>query len=107
MQRTGPDLIIDIAFKNIESGGKYKEDKESRLDLLVATNAGEVINVEMQFTNKYNMVKRSLYYWAEVYGTPLMKGMDYQELSPVIAINIINYDLFDQTAGKKENVQSC
>ena len=97
LQRTLSDQIIDISFKNVEASGEYKEDKASRLDLLVITNAGEWINIEMQFTNKYDMVKRSLYYWSEVYGTPIMKGMNYKELSPVIAINIINFDLFDRT----------
>ena len=97
LQRTLSDQIIDISFKNVEASGEYKEDKASRLDLLVITNAGEWINIEMQFTNKYDMVKRSLYYYRNVANTPIMKGMNYKELSPVIAINIINFDLFDRT----------
>lgn len=50
LQRNGQNQIKDIFFLNTESGGKYADDKQSRLDLLVNTNAGEQINVEIQFT---------------------------------------------------------
>ncbi len=57
LQKTGRNQIKDISFLNIESGGEHAEDKQSRPDLLVITNAGERINVEIQFTNQYDMVK--------------------------------------------------
>ena len=75
LQRTGRDKIVDISFENIEAGGEYEDDKQSRLDLLVITKSSVWINIEMQFTNKYDMVKRSIYYWAGVYRTPLDEGM--------------------------------
>ncbi|GAB3055598.1 Rpn family recombination-promoting nuclease/putative transposase [Virgibacillus ainsalahensis] len=61
LQRTGHDRITDITFSNTEAGGAYANDKQSRLDLLVVTNAGEWINVEIQFTNQYDMINRSIY----------------------------------------------
>ncbi|WP_245183550.1 Rpn family recombination-promoting nuclease/putative transposase [Lentibacillus salicampi] len=94
LQKTGRDQIKDISFTNTESGGERKEDKQSRLDLLVMTNAGEQINVEMQFTNEYDMIKRSIYYWAGIYRGPFKQKMTYSELRPVIAINILNFNLF-------------
>ncbi|RKQ34767.1 Rpn family recombination-promoting nuclease/putative transposase [Oceanobacillus halophilus] len=97
LQRTGRDRIKDISFQNVESGGEYADDKQSRLDLLVVTNADEWINVEIQFTNQYDMVKRSIYYWSGVYRQPLQKSMSYKELRPVIAINILNFNLFQET----------
>ncbi|MFD1360927.1 Rpn family recombination-promoting nuclease/putative transposase [Lentibacillus salinarum] len=97
LQRTGRNQIKEISFTNTESGGEHAEDKQSRLDLLVTTNADEQINVEMQFTNQYNMIKRSIYYWAGVYRGPFKKKMTYSELRPVIAINILNFNLFPQT----------
>ncbi|WP_124071858.1 PD-(D/E)XK nuclease family transposase [Filibacter tadaridae] len=39
LQRTGRDRIKDISFSNTEAGGEHKNDKQSRLDLLVVTNA--------------------------------------------------------------------
>lgn len=97
LQRTNRKQIRDITFLNIEAGGEYVDDKQSRLDLLVVTDDGERINVEIQFTNKYNMIKRSLYYWSGIYRSPLKKRMSYEELSTVISINILNFSLFDQT----------
>lgn len=97
LQRTGSDRIVDISFSNIEAGGEYEEDKQSRLDLLVVTNASEWINIEIQFNNKYDMVKRSIYYWAGVYRDSFGKNMSYKELPSVIAINILNFDIFSET----------
>jgi predicted transposase/invertase (TIGR01784 family) len=97
LQRSGRESIKDISFKSTEAGGEYDEDKRSRLDLLAVTNDNEWINIEIQFTNKYDMIKRSLYYWAGVFRTPMKKGMGYKQLNPVIAINILNFDLFKQT----------
>lgn len=97
LQRTGRGRIRDITFANTESSGEYVDDKESRFDLLVRTDDNELINVEIQFTNNNDMVKRSIFYWARVYRNLLKKGMAYKNLQPVIAINILNFDLFDQT----------
>jgi predicted transposase/invertase (TIGR01784 family) len=97
LQRTGRNRIKDISFTNTESNSEYVDDKQSRLDLLVVTDADEWINVEIQFTNQYDMVKRSIYYWSGTYRHPLQKGMSYKELPTVIAINIMNFNLFDQT----------
>ncbi|MHA6250905.1 Rpn family recombination-promoting nuclease/putative transposase [Oceanobacillus sp. CAU 1775] len=97
LQKTGREPIKDISFLNIESGGEFSNDKQSRLDLLVTTDNQEKINVEIQFTNKYDMVNRSLYYWSGIFRSNLQKSMAYSELQTVISINILNFNLFDQT----------
>ena len=97
LQRTGRERIKDISFNNTEAGGEYANDKQSRLDLLVVTDVDEWINIEIQFSNQYDMVKRSIYYWSGIYRTPMEKKMNYKELNPVIAINILNFDLFSET----------
>jgi predicted transposase/invertase (TIGR01784 family) len=97
LQKTGRNRITDISFANTETGGEYETDKQSRLDLLVVTETDERINVEIQFSDPYEMIERSIYYWSRVYANPLEVGMEYRELHPVIAINILNFDLFTQT----------
>ncbi|KEF39465.1 conserved hypothetical protein, putative transposase or invertase [Schinkia azotoformans MEV2011] len=97
LNRSGRESIKDITFNNTEIGGEYQEDKQSRLDILATTNDDELINIEIQFTNKYDMIKRSIFYWSGVYRAPLQKRMAYKQLRPVIAINILNFNLFDQT----------
>lgn len=57
----------------------------------------DVITIEIQFANQYDMVKRSVYYWAGVYRGPMKTGMGYKELNPVIAINLLNFGIFPQT----------
>lgn len=66
LQKTGRKPIKDISFINTEAGGEYVDDKQSRLDFLVVTTEGERINVEVQFTNQYDMIKRSIYYWSGI-----------------------------------------
>lgn len=97
LQRTNRGTIKNITFENIEVGGTHKEAKQARLDILAVTDHNDRINIEIQFTNKYDMVKRSIYYWSEVYLSPFEKGMTYKNLHPVIAINIMNFNLFDET----------
>ncbi|MEN1967341.1 Rpn family recombination-promoting nuclease/putative transposase [Lentibacillus sp. N15] len=97
LQQTGRKPIKDISFSNIEIGGEYEGDKKSRLDLLVTTDDDEKINVEVQFTNEHDMIKRTLFYWSRVYTINQQKSMDYKELHPVITINILNFDLFPRT----------
>lgn len=97
LQKTGRDPIKDITFTNIEAGGEYVDDKQSRLDVLVVTTTGEKINVEIQFTDRYNIMKRSIYYWSGVYRSQLRSGMGYEELSDVISINLLNFNVFNQT----------
>lgn len=97
LQKTGRKPIKDISFINIEAGGEYVSDKQSRLDLLVVTTTGERINVEIQFTDQYNMIKRSIYYWSGIYRSQLKTGMGYKELKSVISINVMNFNMIEQT----------
>lgn len=97
LQRTGRQAIREITFANQEVGGEYQGDKQSRLDILVKTQDDELINVEIQLTNQYDMVKRTLFYWSRIYNLQLEKGIGYNKLLPTITINICNFDLFNQT----------
>lgn len=97
LQRTGWSRIKDITFINTEAGGEYVDDKQSRLDILVRTETNEQINVEIQFTNNFDMIKRAIYYWSGAYRQPMLTRMTYSELNPVISINILNFNLFNQT----------
>lgn len=88
MQKTGRDPIKEVLFLNQEIGGEYEEDKQSCLDIVVKTQKGEFINIKMQLANKYNMFKRTLYYWAKLYEGQMKKGDGYESLLPTITINI-------------------
>ncbi len=71
------------------------EEKTSILDVKAKTATGELINIEIQLSNKYNMDKRSLFYWSRLYSGQLAVGHDYKELKKTITINIINFNYID------------
>jgi len=85
------DLIKAVEIKNTDINKDYIEDKFSRLDVKATTNNNEVINIEIQLKNEYNMIKRSLYYWSKLYSEQLNEGADYSLLKRTICINILNF----------------
>ncbi|GAA0319598.1 hypothetical protein GCM10008931_08790 [Oceanobacillus oncorhynchi subsp. oncorhynchi] len=97
LAKSGRSPIQQFYFQNIEIGGEYEEDKKSRLDLLIRTGNKEWVNIEIQINNEYNMIKRSLYYWSRLFSEQLKEGQSYKELYPVISINIMHFNLLDET----------
>ena len=61
------------------------------------TIEGTQVNIEIQLNNKYDMEKRSLFYWAEMYTRQMQEGMAYKELSKTVTINILDFDYLKQT----------
>ena len=60
------DLITSVEIKNTDINKNYIEDKFSRLDVKAKTSNDEIINIEIQLKNEYNMIKRSLDYWSKL-----------------------------------------
>ena len=87
--------LTDITFIDREFDPQFEEDKLSQLDIYGIASDGSQINIEVQLMNLYNMQKRTLYYWARMYQT-LRKGEAYQQLSPSITINLLNFSLLPQ-----------
>ena len=85
------DLITEVERKNTDLNKGYIEDKFSRLDVKATTSNNEIINIEIQLKNEYNMIKRSLYYWSKLYSEQLNEGEDYSLLKRTICINILNF----------------
>ena len=85
------DLITSVEIKNTDINKNYIEDKFSRLDVKATTSNNEIINIEIQLKNEYNMIKRSLYYWSKLYSEQLNEGEDYSVLKRTICINILNF----------------
>ncbi|WP_310829712.1 Rpn family recombination-promoting nuclease/putative transposase [Paenibacillus pedocola] len=68
-------------------------DKLSIFDIWAKTVDGRLINIEMQLFNRYDMEKRTLYYWSKRYSSQLQTGGKYTELKKCITINILNYSV--------------
>ncbi|NGT46610.1 PD-(D/E)XK nuclease family transposase [Clostridium perfringens] len=87
--------IQDVKILNNDLDKEHNNDKFSRLDIKAKTNNGELINIEIQVKNEYNMIQRTLYYWSRIYTDQLSSTRDYSELSRTICINILNFKLLD------------
>lgn len=96
LQRTGRGSIKEVTFVKQETGGKYEDDKQSRLDIVVRTESNELVNIEVQVSNDHDMIKRTLFYWANLYTAELQTGQGYHRLVPTITINICNFTVFNQ-----------
>ncbi|MDI6813286.1 MAG: Rpn family recombination-promoting nuclease/putative transposase, partial [Desulfitobacteriaceae bacterium] len=53
-----------------------------------------LINIEVQIANRFDIDKRTLYYWARLYGSQLKSGQQFSELRRTVAINILAFDWF-------------
>ena len=83
--------ITDVEIKNTDIDKSYIEDKFSRLDVKAVTSKNEIINIEIQLKNEYNMIQRSLYYWSKLYEEQLDEGDRYDKLCRTVCINILDF----------------
>ena len=83
--------IVSVEIKNSDLEKEYIEDKFSRLDVKSLTSNKEIINIEIQLKNEYNMIQRSLYYWSKLYEEQLSEGDRYDKLSRTVCINILDF----------------
>ena len=59
-------------------------------------NDGTQVNIEVQVCKDPDMARRSLYYWAKMYGSELREGEPYDKLMPAISINLMDFNAFAQ-----------
>ena len=83
--------IVSVEIKNLDLEKEYIEDKFSRLDVKALTSNKEIINIEIQLKNEYNMIQRNLYYWSKLYEEQLSEGDRYDKLSRTVCINILDF----------------
>ena len=94
-------------FRSVEilTPFNYKEnneDKETIVDVKCITHSGTVVIIEIQLQGNSRFPERILYYWASNYSKLLKHGEKYDVLTPVISINLLNFNLDDAN-----NIHSC
>lgn len=72
---------------------KYPDEKLGILDLKTELEDKTICNIEIQLSNKGNIIDRILYYWIRAFSEQLKEGHDYQELHKTIAILIVDFEL--------------
>ena len=103
-------IMLDSGMKTFRSVEiltpfNYKEnyeDKETITDVKCITQNGSVVIIEIQLQGNSRFPERILYYWASNYSKLLKQGEKYDALTPVISINLLNFNLDDS-----ENIHSC
>ena len=82
---------------------KNYSDKETIVDVKCITKNGTIVIIEVQLSGNSRFPERILYYWSANYSKLLKKGEEYEDLTPVISINLLNFNLNK----KSINVHSC
>ena len=70
-----------------------KKEKGGRLDIEAKLNTG-IINIEMQVNNLKNIEKRTAYYASKIMAREVGIREKYEDIKPVIMVNILDYELF-------------
>ena len=94
-------------FRSVEilTPFNYKEnfeDKETIADVKCITQNGTVVIIEIQLQGNSRFPERILYYWASNYSKLLKHSEKYDALTPVISINLLDFNLDDY-----DNIHSC
>ena len=94
----GKKKLVDFEFKDRELDPDAPGGKGVLLDVRGTSSDGTLVNVEIQLSTLKSMGRRTLYYWALLYGRRLQAGEDYKNLNRTVVISILSYNLFDQTS---------
>ena len=88
--------LVDFEFKDRELDPAALGSKGVLLDVCGACSDGTLVNLEIQLSNLKSMDRRTLYYWALLYGRRLQEGEDYKSLNRTVVISILSYNLFKE-----------
>ena len=83
--------VTDVEVLNPALDPESLGDKAAMLDIKARTADGVLIDVEIQMVNHRDMEKRTLYYWAKLFGQQLERGDDYRELHRTVTINVLDF----------------
>jgi len=84
--------IADVEVINPEIAKDNIDDKGIVLDLLVMSDDGTAIDLEMQVRKLLGFRRRALYYLARSYSSQLARGQDYLTLRPAVLIAFLCYE---------------
>ncbi len=89
--------LTTIELLDREIDPQYLLDKAARLDILAKASSGALVNIEVQIANKYNIDKRTMFYWAGLYYGQLASGENFIYIRKTITINILGFNWFEGT----------
>ena len=93
------EALLKIHIEEIEVRSEVsllkldEKEKGGRLDIEAKLNTG-IINIEMQVNNLKNIEKRTAYYASKIMAREVGIREKYEDIKPVIMVNILDYELF-------------
>ena len=69
------------------------DDKMGVLDVIAEIDDKEYCNIEMQMSNKDDLIKRFLFYWAKTYARNVHNGEFYEKLKRTIVVIITDFEV--------------
>ena len=88
------EKIKDLEIVDPYNIPMLKGMKDTYVDVKAKLNDDSTVIIEMQVLNHEGFEKRILYNAAKNYGTQLVKGEDYNLINPVIALTIVDFEMF-------------
>ena len=98
--------IVALTLKNPYNVSDYAEGKLSILDIKAEDENGNLYDIEMQIKGTTFYGRRTLYYWAKIFGSQLdyqteeeiaakeKKGKSYTDLNKCIVISLMDFEFF-------------
>ena len=94
----GEETIVDLEIIDPYQSSRIKGLKDSFLDVRAKLNNQTTVIIEMQVLNVVGFEKRVLYNAAKFYATQLNIGSSYTLLNPVIALTIVDFEMFPMSS---------
>lgn len=95
------NALLKMNIKNIEIREEVnlerlsKEEKGGRLDLQAKLEDGTIVSIEMQMRDEGNFKERTTMYAGKVESRESKKGTNYEDISQIIMINILGFNLLE------------
>jgi predicted transposase/invertase (TIGR01784 family) len=93
----GLPAVAEVEIRNPFNLADSYDAKTSVVDVRARDVNGTVYTVEVQALPEAAFRERALYYWAQAYAGQLGKGDEYEQLCPVVGVNIVDFTIFPET----------
>jgi predicted transposase/invertase (TIGR01784 family) len=103
LYRDGPQQIADLTIVASYSAPLLQGITDRFVDVKARLDNDSQVIVEMQVLNHVGLVKRVLYNAAKHHAMQLQKGDDYSLQNPVVALSIVNFNLFEPVPSEQKS----
>ncbi|NET58033.1 MAG: Rpn family recombination-promoting nuclease/putative transposase, partial [Symploca sp. SIO2E6] len=100
----GEPTIQSLTIVNPYNPGQVMTLKDSYLDVKAVLVDGSIVVIEMQIARVSAFSKRVMYNLSKAYANQLGVGEKYLSLTPVIAVTVTDFILFDEKVDEKVKV---